>query len=65
MFAARPDNVGVQIVLWLSQWCYWPFTWLDAGQPVYGARFERGALLCALICLGITWRINRAPKPSA
>jgi hypothetical protein len=51
--------------LWLSQWLYLPFGWLDAGQPVFGARFERGALLAALICIVITWRINRAPTPPA
>ncbi|RLT21187.1 MAG: hypothetical protein DWI30_08165 [Chloroflexi bacterium] len=65
LFAARPDNVGVQVVLWLSQWLYLPFGWLDAGQPVFGARFERGALLAALICIVITWRLNRAPTPPA
>jgi hypothetical protein len=65
LFAARPDNVGVQVVLWLSQWLYLPFSWLDAGQPVFGARFERGALVAALICIIITWRINRASTPPA
>ena len=65
LFAARPDNVGVQVVLWLSQWLYLPVGWLDASQPVFGARFERGALLAALICIVITWRINRAPTPPA
>ena len=65
LFAARPDNVGVQVVLWLSQWLYLPFGWIDAGQPVIGARFERGALLAALICLIIAWRSNRAPTSPA
>jgi hypothetical protein len=65
LFAARPNNVGVQVVLWLSQWLYLPFGWLDAGQPVFGARFERGALVAALICIVITWRINRASTPPA
>jgi len=65
LFAARPDNVGVQVVVWLSQWLYLPFGWLDAGQPLFGARFERGALLAALICIVITWRINRASTPPA
>jgi len=65
LFAARPDNVGVQVVLWLSQWLYLPFGWIDASQPVFGARFERGALLAALICLIITWRSNRAPTSPA
>ena len=65
LFAARPDNVGVQVVLWLSQWLYLPFGWLDTGQPIFGARFERGALLGTLICLIIAWRINRVQTPSA
>jgi hypothetical protein len=65
LFAARPDNVGVQVVLWLSQWLYLPFGWIDASQPVFGARFERGALLAALICIIITWRSNRAPTSPA
>lgn len=65
LFAARPDNVGVQVVLWVSQWLYLPFGWIDASQPVFGARFERGALLGALICLIITLRINRAPTDPA
>ena len=65
LFAARPDNVGVQVVVWLPQWLYLPFGWIDAGQPVFGARFERGALVAALICIIITWRINRTSTPLA
>ena len=65
LFAARPDNFGVHVILWVSHWLYLPFGWLDAGQPLYGARFERGALLATLICIVITWRLNRASTSPA
>lgn len=59
LFAARPTNVGVQAVLWVSKWLYVPFGWIDAGQPLYGARFERGSLLIAIILLVVASSISR------
>jgi len=53
--AARPDNLGVISIYWLSDVLVWPVAWIDTFQPMYGARFERGVLLeCGLllICMG-------------
>ncbi|MFZ9858554.1 MAG: hypothetical protein ACO3F2_09540 [Roseiflexaceae bacterium] len=51
LFAARPDNVGVAFLLEVSAPWAWPMSWIDAQQPVYGARFERGTLLTIMLCL--------------
>jgi hypothetical protein len=56
LFAARPDNPGVALILTVSDFLRTPFAWIDALQPVYGARFERGTLLeCALVVLLLLW----------
>ena len=56
LFAARPDNPGVALILSVSDFLRTPFAWVDTLQPVYGARFERGTLLeCALVVLLLLW----------
>ncbi len=56
LFAARPDNPGVTLILTVSDFLRTPFAWIDALQPVYGARFERGTLLeCVLVVLILLW----------
>ena len=56
LFAARPDNPGVALILSVSDFLRMPFAWIDTLQPVYGARFERGTLLeCALVVLLLLW----------
>ena len=51
LFAARPDNVGVDVLHRVTDVLVWPLAWIDATQPQFGARFERGTLL--LIVVGI------------
>lgn len=56
LFAARPDNPGVALILSVSDFLRMPFAWIDVLQPVYGARFERGTLLeCVLVVLLLLW----------
>ena len=56
LFAARPDNPGVALILSVSDFLRTPFAWVDTLQPVYGARFERGTLLeCVLVVLLLLW----------
>jgi hypothetical protein len=56
LFAARPDNPGVALILSVSDILRTPFAWIDALQPVYGARFERGTLLeCVFVVLLLLW----------
>jgi hypothetical protein len=57
LMAARPDNAGVAALLASTDILVWPFAWIDATQPVYGSRFERGTLL-ALVLLLVGMRIN-------
>lgn len=59
LFAARPDNPGVELIIWVSTPLYWPWQWIDAGQPRYGARFERGALLGVCLCWCAQWGLRR------
>lgn len=54
LMAARPDNAGVAALLTLTDYVVWPVRWIDAAQPVFGSRFERGTLLiiaCLLLAL--------------
>jgi hypothetical protein len=51
LFAARPDNSSLSFILNISDVLVWPLAWLDATQPQFGARFERGTLL--MVVLGI------------
>lgn len=56
LFAARPDNPGVALILSVSDFLRTPIAWIDALQPVYGARFERGTLLeCVFVVLLLLW----------
>ena len=59
LFAARPDNPSVELILMLSEPLAWPLSWIDASQPVYGARFERGTLLTIGGCLTGLWLVTR------
>jgi hypothetical protein len=54
LFAARPDNPAVTILLAITEPLVMPFGWLDrlAGQPQWGARLEL-ATLAALAALVI------------
>ncbi len=51
LFAARPDNSALLLMLNISDVLVWPLAWIDATQPQFGARFERGTLL--MVVLGI------------
>jgi len=51
LFAARPDNPSIELLLLLSWPFAWPLSWIDIAQPVYGARFERGTLASIIVCL--------------
>jgi hypothetical protein len=51
LFAARPDNVSVALILAVSAPFAWPLSWMDVYQPVFGARFERGTLISAVLCI--------------
>jgi hypothetical protein len=62
LFAARPDNAGIAFLLTLSTPFAWPFSWIDAQQPVYGARFERGTLLSIVMCLTGLYLVRRYTK---
>jgi hypothetical protein len=56
LFAARPDNPGVALILSVSDFLRTPFALIDSLQPVYGARFERGTLLeCVFVVLLLLW----------
>lgn len=59
LFAARPDNPGVAAILWMSTPFYWPWQWVDIGQPLYGARFERGSLVGMCLCWVTQWGLRR------
>ena len=58
LFAARPDNPGVAVIIWISDILRYPFAWIDTFQPVYGARFERGTLLECVLLLGVLWYVR-------
>jgi len=53
LFAARPDNTLIGLILALTAPLVWPFGALDrlAGQPVYGARLELATLAAMLALL--------------
>lgn len=59
LFAARPDNLGVAFLLNVSAPWAWPLSWIDAQQPIYGARFERGTLLSIILCLAGLYVVRR------
>lgn len=62
LFAARPDNAGIAFVLWISTPLAWPMSWIDATQPLYGARFERGTLVSILVILIGLYAVSRRKK---
>lgn len=51
LFAADPTHPFVQVIRALTAPLVWPLAWLDAAQPTYGVRFERGTLVLVLIVL--------------
>ena len=56
LFATRPDNPGIALLLTVSDVLRMPFAWIDTLQPVYGARFERGTVLeCVLLLAVLLW----------
>ncbi len=59
LFAARPDNPGVALLLSVSEYLRMPFAWIDTLQPVYGARFERGTVLECVILLAVLLWVRR------
>ena len=59
LFAARPDNPGVALLLLVSEYLRMPFEWIDTLQPVYGARFERGTVLECVILLAVLLWVRR------
>ena len=59
LFAARPDNPGVAVLLSVSEYLRMPFAWIDTLQPVYGARFERGTVLECVILLAVLLWVRR------
>jgi hypothetical protein len=64
LLAARPDNPAVALLLRLSAPLAAPLSGLDAGQPQFGSRFERGTLVCIVILplLGyLLWRLVPGP----
>jgi hypothetical protein len=62
LFAARPDNGGIALLLSISAPFAWPLSWIDAQQPIYGARFERGTLLSIVMCLTGLYLLRRYTK---
>ena len=59
LFAARPDNPGVALLLSVSEYLRMPFAWIDTLQPDYGARFERGTVLECVILLAVLLWVRR------
>ncbi len=51
LFAARPDNRALDLLLDLCVPLVWPWMWLDrwAGQPRFGARLELATLAAMLM----------------
>lgn len=66
LFAARPDNPWIALLLALTAPVTAPFRMLDrwAGQPQFGARLELATLAALLLLAGIAiiwhWRSVRA-----
>jgi hypothetical protein len=61
IFAARPDNLFVQALLWATWPLVAPLKFLDAGQPRFGAVLELStlALFVILAIIGIGLRVVR------
>lgn len=61
LFAARPDNVVVQAVYFVTQPFIAPLSWLDAMQPRYGAALEFATfatLLLVPLLFALVWRLK-------
>ncbi len=62
LMAARPDNSGVAVMLSITEYIVWPLAWVDASQPVFGSRFERGTLaLIFFAVIGLRIYVRRSP----
>jgi len=59
LFAARPDNPVVQVLLGATAPLVLPLAFLDARQPRFGAVLEFSTLVCILLpLLGVAvWRL--------
>ena len=64
LMAARPDNSGIVVLLTVTDYIVWPVAWIDASQPVFGSRFERGTL-ALIVCILIGLRIINRRSPMA
>ena len=62
LFAARPDNPGIAVLLTVSDVLRMPFAWIDTLQPVYGARFERGTVLECVMLLAVLLWVRRSRR---
>ena len=62
LMAARPDNSGIAVLLTVTDYIVWPLAWIDASQPVFGSRFERGTL-ALIVCILIGLRIINRRSP--
>ena len=63
LMAGRPDNAGIDLLMQITNVLVWPLAWLDATQPVYGSRFERGTLTIIVVTLiGLRLYMRRSPK---
>jgi hypothetical protein len=66
LFAARPDNLVIQMLLWLTAPLVWPWHWFDrwVGQPSEGARLEL-ATLAAIATVALVsgfWSMYRSRR---
>jgi hypothetical protein len=64
LFAARPDNPWIILIITITTPFSAPFRFLDqwAGQPRFGARLELATLAAMLLVLGIAvmWQIQQS-----
>ena len=66
LMAARPDNSGIVVLLTVTDYIVWPVAWIDASQPVFGSRFERGTLaLIVSILIGLRIINRRSPMAAS
>jgi hypothetical protein len=66
LFAARPDNLTVSIILGITNPLITPFRMLNTGQPLFGATLEFSTLAVCLL-IPILWIIVvrlRRPQPT-
>ncbi|HEY1013954.1 MAG TPA: hypothetical protein VGE07_14680 [Herpetosiphonaceae bacterium] len=63
LLAANPAHPFVLLVARLTEPLVAPAAWIDASQPRFGARFERGTLLLACMALAAAaFAGRRAPS---